>query len=166
MWHVMHYIIDGHNLIGQSRTIRLSDPEDEARLTDLLHRWLLRRTRTQITVVFDRGVYGHPQTLARTDLNVIFEHSPRDADTRILHLIAKAGSPAAVAVVTSDRRVGDAARQRGIRVIASASFAAELESPSPPARGRAHKRRPEPKLARSEVEQWLRLFGADEAAGD
>lgn len=161
----MHYIIDGHNLIGQCRTIRLADPDDEARLAELLHRWLLRRPRTTLTVVFDRGVYGHPQSLSRTDLQVIFEHSPRDADTRILHLIAGAADPRRVAVVTADRRVADAARARGLKVVASAAFAAELEAPpTAHARGRAARNRPEPKLSRTEVDQWLRLFGADDEA--
>ena len=157
----MHYIVDGHNLIGHSRTIQLTDPNDEAKLTDALHRWVLRSGRAQVTVVFDGGVYGHPLRLDRPNVRTVFAHSPRDADTKLIAMIDAITETQGYRIVTSDRIVAAAAKARGVQVITSAQFAAELEQPAKPRRIPARKQRPEQKLPRTEVEEWLRLFGED-----
>ncbi len=163
----MHYIVDGHNLIGQSRTIALDDPDDEAQLVAMLHRWVLRHERVRITVVFDGGIYGHPHDLSRPSVRVLFAHSPRDADARIIQLIHAVDEPGRYCVVTSDRAVAGEAAARGIRVLDSARFSAELEQPeSSKRRAPARLPSPEPKLPRAEVDDWLRIFGADRSAED
>ncbi len=162
----MHYIVDGHNLIGHSRTIRLTDPDDEAQLTDALHRWVLRNTRARITVVFDGGVYGHPLRLDRPSVRTVFARSPQDADTRLIALIQAIADPQAFRIVTSDRMVAAAAKAHGVQVIDSAQFAAELEQPSKPRHNAVRKQQTEPKLPRTEVEAWLRLFGEEPPTAD
>jgi hypothetical protein len=158
----MHYIIDGHNLIGQCRTIRLTDPDDEARLISYLHRWILRNTRHRITVVFDGGVYGHPQSLEPPGVRAIFAHSPQDADTRLIRLIDQITEPQQYRVVTSDRSVATVAQARQIEVIRADRFAAQLEQPARPSQSRSQRRlRPEPKLSKAEVDHWLNEFGID-----
>lgn len=161
----MHYLIDGHNLIGRCRTIRLGDPDDEAQVIDLLHRWVLRRSRHHVTVVFDGGVYGHPVKLDRAGIRAVFAHSPHDADARLVTLISRLADPQHHRVVTSDRAIASVAAARSIAVIDSATFAAEIEQPH----GRPHQgsrqrskrlsQRPEPKVAKADVDQWLREFG-------
>ncbi len=158
----MHYIVDGHNLIGQCRTIRLQDPDDEAKLVDMLHRWVLRQNRKQVTVVFDGGVYGHPQTLDRPAVRAVFAHSPQDADARLARLIEQISDTRGYCVVTSDRAVARVAEARGITVIDATSFATQLEQPErTPRRMVARRQRAEPKLSRNEVDNWLREFGND-----
>ncbi|HEX6293182.1 MAG TPA: NYN domain-containing protein [Herpetosiphonaceae bacterium] len=158
----MHYIIDGHNLIGQCRTIRLTDPDDEARLVDYLHRWVLRHHRHRITVVFDGGVYGHPQALEPPGIRAVFARSPQDADERLIRLIDRVTEPRQYRVVTSDRSVATVAHARQIEVIRAERFAAQLEQPTSPARSRRPQRpRPEPKLSKAEVDRWLKEFGVD-----
>lgn len=162
----MHYIIDGHNLIGRCRTIRLGDPDDEAQLVDHLHRWLLRHSQHSIMVVFDGGVYGHPQPLDRPGLRAVFAHSPQDADTRLITLIKRLEEPQRYRLVSSDRAVAAAAHERQLEVIDASVFAAQIEQPSQaPRSSKARRPRLEPKISRAEVDQWLREFGVgpDEA---
>lgn len=156
----MRYLIDGHNLIGSSRSIRLSDADDELKLLSALHRWVLRNPRHQITVVFDNGVYGAAAPRYER-VEAIWTHSPQDADTRLVQLISRAAA-AQTRLVTSDRSVAAVARQRGIEVLPSAGFMARLEAPPAAKRGSTRaQQRPEPKLPRAEVDSWLAEFGED-----
>lgn len=158
----MHYIIDGHNLIGHCRTIRLDDADDEAQLVRYLHRWVLRNHRHQITVVFDGGVYGHPQVLEPPGVRSIFAYSPQDADTRLIKLIKQVTEPGQYRVVTSDRLVAVAAEMRNIEVIDAQSFANQIEEPTAPTRVQQRGRlQPEPKLSKAEVNRWLKEFGVE-----
>jgi uncharacterized protein len=157
----MLYLVDGHNLIGSSRSIRLTDEDDEAKLLSLLHRWVLRNPRHRVVVVFDNGVHGHPSP-RHEGIEVVWTHSPQDADARLKQLMAR-GDAAQTRLVTSDRGVIAVARDRGIEIRSSASFMAELEAPARASR-RAEarkKQRPEPKLSRAEVDSWLAEFGGD-----
>lgn len=172
----MHYLIDGHNLIGHCRSIRLGDPDDEAKIVDLLHRWVLRLQRHTVTVVFDGGVYGHPYALDRPGVKAVFAHSPQDADARLARMIERVPNAARTRVVTSDRVVAATARTHKLEVISASSFAAQLEqppgAPRKPSNGvggqhsRKHRPRLEAKLSPAEVEHWLREFGIDEPAAD
>jgi predicted RNA-binding protein with PIN domain len=160
----MHYIIDGHNLIGRCRTIRLTDPDDEAQLVHLLHRWVLRNQRHRITVVFDGGVYGHPQAVEPPGVQAIFAHSPQDADSRLIRMIGQVAEPQRYRVVTSDRSVAGAAQTRGIEVMRAEHFATQLEQPARQPRTPPRRSRPEPKLSKAEVDDWLKEFGVDDEA--
>ena len=158
----MHYIIDGHNLIGRCRTIRLGDADDEAQLVRYLHRWVLRNHRHRITVIFDGGVYGHPQALEPPGVRSIFAYSPQDADTRLIKLIKQVTEPRQYRVVTSDHLVAAAAKTRKIEVISAALFANQIEQPTPTKRTQQRGRpQPEPKLSRAEVDRWLKEFGVE-----
>src|SRR3712207_3677728 len=122
----MHYLVDGHNLIGQLPNIDLSDPDDEARLVDLLHRWTLRRPRDRFTVVFDRGVYGHPMALSRPGVEVVFAHSPGDADARLVQRLRSLSPSGGYTLVSSDRALALVASQLGVVVKPSRVFADEI----------------------------------------
>lgn len=161
----MQYLIDGHNLIGQLRTVNLADPDDEAKLVALLHRWVLRHNRHRVTVVFDGGVYGHPHALDRPSVRTVFAHSPQDADARLLALVRAHADPRHVRVVTADRALALAVRAAQVDVIDARTFAAELEQPTPVARSRRSRRQQiEPKLSTAEVDQWLHEFGVDDGS--
>jgi uncharacterized protein len=158
----MHYLIDGHNLIGQCRTITLGAPDDEAQLVDLIHRWLLRHPHHRATIVFDGGVYGHPQKLDRPGVRAVFAHSPQDADARLQKLIAATDAPRGYRVVSADRMVRQAAQERGVEVIDARQWAVEIEKPIGARATGAKRARPEPKLPRAEVDEWMQLFGERE----
>jgi len=158
----MLYLVDGHNLIGSSRSIRLTDPDDEARLLSALHRWVLRNPRHRVTVVFDHGVYGTPAPRYER-IQAIWTRSPQDADARLAQLIARADA-VNTRLVTSDRAVVAVARSRGIEVLPAAAFIAELEAPARTTKRSPGRQRlqPEPKQPRTEVEYWLAEFGEDD----
>lgn len=153
----MPLLVDGHNLIGQTPGMSLADHDDEARLVMLLRRYAARKRGRRITVVFDHGVYGHPGDLNGYSVTCYFAKSPRDADTQLIKRIGALSRPADWTLVTSDRTVADAARQRGVRVVSAQQFAAQLVALDAPAPAPDAKH--DPKLDANEVDEWLRLFG-------
>ena len=160
----MPLLIDGHNLIAQMPGLRLSDIDDEAQLVMLLRRYAAARRGRRITVVFDHGVYGHPQRLDGYGVTCSFARSPHDADTQLIRRITTIAHPHEWTVVTSDRQVAQAAVARGIRVIDSRTFAhtlLQLTNPAP-RQPSANADKPERPLERTEVDEWLRLFGEEE----
>jgi predicted RNA-binding protein with PIN domain len=160
----MHYLVDGHNLIGQMPNIELSDPDDEGKLIRLLHRWTLRYPRDRITVVFDKGIYSHTRPPRWDRLEVIFARSPSDADARLVHRLRTLPQPRGYTLVSADRAIAAVAAEHGVPVKASRAFAAEINAPAADRRsykGRHSQRpRPEPKLPQSEVDAWLKAFDA------
>ena len=70
----MHYLIDGHNLIGKMPDIQLSDPNDEVKMVLRLQEWLNGRSSQQATVIFDgrRMMGGVSNPLSSRQLTVIF----------------------------------------------------------------------------------------------
>ncbi len=158
----MHYLVDGHNLIGQMPGLELSDPDDEAKLVDLLGRWTLRVPRHHVTVVFDGGVYGHPHRLGSSRVRVIFAHPPRSADSVLEDLLKQANGQGKTALVSDDRAIKSVAADRGVSVVACRVFAEQLLEPRAPRAKPARRVRPEPKLPGREVDAWLERFGAGE----
>jgi predicted RNA-binding protein with PIN domain len=152
----MPLLIDGHNLIGRLPDLRLDDPDDEAKLVARL-RTYCARTRKRITVVFDRGLPGgHSWELSGGGVEVVFAATGHTADGILCERVRQARDPRGLTVVTSDREVITVARARGARVVRSDEFAAQL--------GVEAKAEVEVKadvrLSATEVEEWLRMFGA------
>jgi predicted RNA-binding protein with PIN domain len=159
---IVHFLVDGHNLIGQMPDIALDDPDDEGKLVDQLHRFVLRYPRHQVTVVFDGGTYGHPHSRDPQRVRTIFAHSPGDADSRLIRILEACSNPAGHTLVTADRAVRTAANTHAIKTMPPAEFIILLNSPAP--RRHTHHRptRPEPKQPRSAVDEWLQIFGVSE----
>lgn len=159
----MPILIDGHNLIPHISGISLSDPDDEFKLVLVLRRYATRRRNRRLVVVFDGGVYGHPDNLNGYNVTCHFAKSPRDGDRELMRRIRQIKRTGEWEVVTSDRAVAGVARAHGVRVIASDAFADRLESDEyelPPVQvEEKYRERP---LSQREVEEWLELFGGDE----
>ena len=154
----MPLLIDGHNLIGQIPGMSLADPDDEGDLVMLLRRYTTARRGRKVIVVFDHGVYGHPQRLDGYGVTCHFARSPQDADVQLIKRIRALKHPRDWTVVTSDRQVARAAEERGVRVISSHEFARQLTtSARRPAASQEERR--DARLSEAEVEEWLRLFG-------
>ncbi len=118
----MPYLIDGHNLIGQTPGLSLADPDDEQRLIERLRAYLVRINKKG-TVFFDKGLPGGAGRWSNTVLEVRFAPHPKTADTLIVARLRAAQNPRELIVVSGDREVGEAARQAGARLIRSADFA-------------------------------------------
>jgi uncharacterized protein len=154
----MNLLVDGHNLIGQIPDLSLADPDDEARLVMLLRGYATSKRGRTVLVVFDRGVYGHPQRLDGYGVTCQFARSPQDADAQIIRRLDGLRGRRDWAVVTADRALARAAEERKVRVIDSRVFARQL------AEGRRTPRKAPPEkgdapMSPAELEEWLRLFG-------
>ena len=154
----MPLLIDGHNLIGQIPSLSLADPDDEGDLVMLLRRYATARRGRKVVVVFDHGVYGHPQRLDGYGVSCHFARSPQDADTQLIKRIRALKYPREWTLVTSDRQVARAGEDRGVRVISSREFARQLTAPAQPAPAAPDERR-DVRLSEAEIQEWLRLFG-------
>jgi predicted RNA-binding protein with PIN domain len=149
----MPYIIDGHNLIPSIPGLRLSDPDDEARLVALL-RAFCARSRTRVTVYFDRGMPGAEPTPGGGGVTVRFVRPPHTADDAIAaHLSRLGGEARNWTVISSDGAVRRLARQAGARALGSSAFAERL-SPGGP---RGHEK-PEAASGKEEIAYWERRF--------
>lgn len=154
----MHWLIDGHNLIGQLPHLHLDDPHDEAKLLEHLRRYRAK-TGHSITVVFDSGLSYRPGvTKKQGGITVQFAPSGKSADQLIIRRIRKVKDSQAVMVVTSDRAIRQAATQAGIRVLNSSEFAQQLlQNPSGAAPQDAGSQA-DVNLSPDEVDEWLNIF--------
>ena len=147
----MPYLIDGHNLIGQTPGLRLSDPDDEQQLVVLLRRYLVR-THKKGTVIFDNGQPGGSGGWSNSVLEVRFAPAAGSADALILERLAKSKNGRGLILVSDDQRLVQAAQRAGASVRASRDFARELLSGSEPLRKK------EAGLTAAEVEAWEKEF--------
>ncbi len=129
----MPYLIDGHNLIGAMRDIRLSDPNDEMKLVNKLRSYAARKGK-KLTVIFDGGLPGGKSIASNDKVTVIFaayEHS--SADKLIAARIKRLRDPQGWTLVTSDQELLGLAKSYRVRAIRSAAFADRLAHlPDPP----------------------------------
>jgi len=150
------YLIDGHNLIGHIRDLRLDDPHDEAKLVERLKRYMARK-RKRCTVVFDAGLPGGPsRELSSSSVRVVFAHGGTTADAIILERIRAVRDPGSLIVISADRAITAAAARRKIAVLAPGTFAAALDALDTP-----DEDDPNPHVSPDEVARWLRIFGAE-----
>lgn len=161
----MNLLVDGHNLIGQIPSMRLSDPDDEWKLVLLLRRYAVRTRGRQVIVVFDRGVSGHPHNLNGYGVTAIFARSPEDADAELIRRINAIRRPQEWAVVTADRQVARAAATRNIRVYDARKFAAQIVPPRPQAPPPMPEK-PNVPLSKAQIEEWMQIMGLDEEDQD
>lgn len=161
MPYCMPILIDGHNLIGQLPGMSLADPDDEAQLVLLLRRYAAHRRGRKVVVIFDGGVYGHPDNLSGYGVEARFAKSPADADGELIRRIRQVKRRDEWVVVSSDRAVAGEARSHGIPVVSSQEFARRLAAMDMPRASLNAKRNDRP-LSKAEVEEWMRLFGVEE----
>ncbi len=149
-------LIDGHNLIGRLPGLKLSDPEDEAKLVALLKRYRGRHRRA-ITVIFDGApTGGRSRDLSGAGVDVVFARIGRTADGVIKERLRATRDPRQLAVVTSDSDVARVARACRVSVIDSSEFAAALLRELGP--GEALHEVRDVAISADEVEEWEELF--------
>ena len=155
----MHWLIDGHNLIGQMPDLRLSDPNDEEKLLEYLRRYRAR-TGHRLTVVFDAGQTFQPaQTKKQGGITVKFVSYGQTADQIIRKRLRKVSNPQGMMVVTSDREIQQAARQAGVRVVTAQEFGQQLNQLSSGNKSEEDENnQTDLHLSADEVEEWLAIF--------
>lgn len=158
-------LIDGYNLIRQSE--RLSEQERrgglEAGRTALI--WALSAYRAatgdRVTVVFDgdEGVGTVTGAGRQEGIAVIFSRPPESADDVIVTQVRRRHGKKAVLVVSSDRKVLDAARRNRVAGMRAEAFEAEMarriaEGPKRTRPGRGKEAGPDAE----EVAYWEKVF--------
>lgn len=156
----MRYLIDGHNVIGQSPDLSLDDPHDEARLVERL-RGAMARLRGRCTVVFDGGLPGGPsRDLSTASVQVIFAHGGTSADAIIRERLRAERAPAGLTLVTADHELVAVARHYTIAVLSPAAFWAAVAAHA--AMSGPSGEEPNPTVSGREIAEWLALFGGGE----
>ncbi len=160
----MHYLIDGHNLIGKLEDIALDDPDDEVKLVLQLRSWSAIGQKRKVTVFFDRGLPGGVEKgLSSGQVKVIFAPAGRSADSLLLSRIRNVRNPGEYTLVSSDRRIIQMAESRRMLVLRSEDFAARI----------SHEREQrmenstaelldDPQLDAGELEMWLDIFKGEQ----
>ena len=125
----MRWLVDGYNVIRRDPDLQRHEAQslDSGRRA-LLH--LIARARRAVqdefTVVFDGArLSGGTPTAGR--IRVIFSRPPLTADDELMRLARRLRSGAAV--VSSDRRIQDAARRAGCAVLTAEQFLDALDVP-------------------------------------
>lgn len=123
----MSLIVDGHNLIPHLPGMDLSEPDDEARLIQLLQTYCRLRRKTA-EVFFDRAPAGRAGVRQHGLVKAHFVREGTTADEAIMAYLKKQGKRAKnLQVVSSDRQVVAAARATHATVITAEAFAAEWD---------------------------------------
>lgn len=152
----MKYLIDGHNLIARLPNVSLADPHDEVKLIRLLARWRWRHNNPPVTVVFDHGDSAVHGKRRRKQLGITVRYAPysSDADAVLIRLVERSQQPAQLTVVSSDREIRSAARQKGVHVFPVEEFAGQLTAPVVP----EEETMGDEPLSPEEVQAWLKIF--------
>jgi predicted RNA-binding protein with PIN domain len=125
----MRWLVDGYNVIRRDPELQSREAESlEAGRRALLH--VIARARRapqdEFTVVFDGArLTGGTPTPGR--IRVVFSRPPLTADDEIMRLARQLRSGAVV--VSSDRKIQDAARRAGSAVLTAEQFLEALDVP-------------------------------------
>ncbi len=172
----MRYLIDGYNLMHAKgllgpglRAERLRHQRERFlnAVLDALGPFDACRT----TVVFDAAYPppGRPDRATHKGINVIYAVGDENADARIEEMLSQETNPSQLTVISSDRRVRQAALRKRAKVIDSDSFwTAALstrrdQSSPPPAQPTSHERSTSPPASPQETQHWLSIFEEAEA---
>ena len=158
-------LIDGYNLIRQSE--RLSEQERrgglEAGRTALVRALSAYRAATgdRVTAVFDgdEGIGTVTGARRQEGVAVIFSRPPDSADDVIVTQVRRRHGKKAVLVVSSDRKILDAARRNRVAGMRAEAFEAEMARriAEGPKRGRSGAKQ-EAGPDAEEVAYWEKMF--------
>ena len=165
----MHFLIDGHNLIGKMPGLELSDSQDELELILRLKGWVATARNRQVTIYFDgSGLGGYSQRLSSKDIRVIFAPTDKEADDLLMVRLNTLRNGRNFTLVTSDNRIRNVAKIGGIKVLKSEEFVEregfdyhkeEKEAKRPSSTEPEPEKDQNPVISDSEVQEWLDLFG-------
>ena len=156
-------IIDGHNLLHS--IVKLN--EDSEPIGDIQLCWIvskyMKAVREKGEIIFDgTGPRDKSQFDNIANLEVLFAGLGSDADTVIENKIKASTAPKRLSIVSSDRRLRDAARARRATAVKSEVFWDNLQKQL---KRKKPVKEPEAKrvgLTESETRQWLEFFGIEQ----
>ena len=167
----MRYLIDGYNLMFAGGLLgKRLGPQAFRRIRDRFLNDLAGALGSvdshQTTVVFDasNAPEKYASEVTYRGISVVFAVDDENADARIELLIARHPNPKTLSVVSSDRRIRQAAERRRSRAITADDFWVELDSRKeaadpgfkPPSRPKQERPRD---LSAEESAYWLQEFG-------
>lgn len=125
----MRWLIDGYNVMHAAGRLgpklsRSGFRRARRRFLDDVAELLRVEHEGDVTVVFDARVPpgDFPITSTYRGLRVIFAYGDEDADSRIEYILGHDSNPKSLTVVSSDRRIRDAARHRRARSLTADAF--------------------------------------------
>ena len=156
-------IVDGHNLLWAVQKLS----EDFKSISDLQLCYIISRylklTGEKGEIIFDgTGPRDKSEFDNISNLEVFFAGLATDADTVIEDKIRASSAPRRLTIVSTDRRLRDAARARKATAIKSEVFWSNLQK-----RLKQKKKIQEPPakrlgLSEAETKQWLKFFGLEQ----
>jgi uncharacterized protein len=155
----MAYLIDGHNLIPKVAGLSLQAVDDEKQLIEILQVFS-RLQRRKVDVFFDKAAPGQVKMQRYGMITAHFVHQGSTADDAISAHLRKLNRNAPNwTVISSDRQVQAEAHAAGAKVISSEQFAAQLHNILDQ---QVETDSSEATLGKTELEEWLRLFGSED----
>ena len=164
----MRWLIDGFNIMHAAGRLgkklsREGFRRARRRFLDELADVLPVEREGDVTVVFDASVPPGDFPLSSTyrGIRVIFAYGDEDADTRIEYILGHDAAPKTLTVVSSDRRIRDAASRRRARILTAEAFLDRKGEPcafSPPPREQLPSIDREAVMDADEAAYWAEAF--------
>lgn len=164
----MPFLIDGYNLYHAARKIT----EEWSQLVPMaLCRMIaedMQRLRDGAIVVFDGAApRGRPADVEPVGyVRIVYSGPKSDADTVLEQMIQQNTAPRRLAVVSTDRRVRQAARRRRAVSLRSEEYLLSLvrRLDQPPRRGDPPEKRQG--VPEGQLNEWLEMFGIEPGEAD
>ncbi|MGE5363385.1 MAG: NYN domain-containing protein [Bacteroidota bacterium] len=147
---MIHYIIDGNNLIGKVKKIKHLQHQNSRETLALRLDGYFQNKNCRVTLHFD----GFPNTAIRTGKIRIMYSEKSTADEMIKFEIEAARNRSVITVITSDHNLIEFSRVCRCRVMLSEKFAAEVF-------GRPQKNEEEEIIGKMSSSEFRRLFGEE-----
>ncbi len=162
----MSIIVDGYNYIGRSQELKLDDSAATDKVIYLMGQYCGRVKKT-LTLVFDGNYYVHLANRKRRygRVMVIYTSPIYTADHAIKKMVKNQGHRRrkSMLVVSSDGEILDYAKSHGAKVSKSEDFEALVYQELNRKKGID---RVNVQVTDEEVQEWLKIFGADPADTD
>ena len=156
-------LIDGYNLLWTvTQTGKTTGLPDDVELCQILGRYL-KQIGQSGEIIFD-GI-GPPDKTGFdniTNLEVFFSGRNSDADTVIEDKIKANSAPKSLTVVSSDRRLRDAAHSRKAASVKSQVFWNDVQKELSKKEKLDEPTQKQQGLTEGETQQWLKLFGLEQ----
>jgi predicted RNA-binding protein with PIN domain len=158
----MPVVIDGHNLLWSVQNNEDCGLVSDVQLCRVISEYL-KQIGDKGELVFDgTGPSDKSGFENISNLEVTFSGLASDCDTVIEHKIRASSAPGRLTVVSSDRRLRDAAHARKATSVKSEDFWKDVQRQL-----RRRRRSDEPRGKRDgidagEAEQWMRFFGLEQ----
>ncbi len=146
-------IIDGHNLIGLSGQIKISDPQAKEKLLENLSNYQ-ELSSQQIIVVFDGMHFAQAEKSNYKNIQVLYPAENQTADDIIKKLIAEKNNQHGVLIISSDNELISCAKKAHIATMHSKEFYNDLLL----VLSQHHEKETEEYLSPHSTDDWLKWY--------